>query len=118
MRNCHNRARQREQRRAEVPLPQEHDGEETPAILVAEADAEQATIVLDARRACERLLSRLSEPHREILLLRELEELDYREIAAVTNLPIGTVMSRLARARAALRTLWSTDEDGQIRGVR
>ena len=39
-------------------------------------------------------------------MLREIEELDYRDIAAVANIPIGTVMSRLARARAALRQEW------------
>ena len=42
------------------------------------------------------------EPFREALVLRELEELSYREIAAATGAPIGTVMSRLARARGML----------------
>jgi DNA-directed RNA polymerase specialized sigma24 family protein len=43
-------------------------------------------------------------------VLRELHELDYRQIAAVTGVPIGTVMSRLHRARTALRQAW--DERG------
>jgi RNA polymerase sigma-70 factor (ECF subfamily) len=47
-------------------------------------------------------LAELGVEHRETIVLRELEGLSYREIAEVTSLPIGTVMSRLARARAAL----------------
>ena len=43
---------------------------------------------------------------REILVLRELEELSYRQISDITALPIGTVMSRLARARKAFGDAW------------
>ncbi len=54
----------------------------------------------------ERLMLQLPEPYREVLLLREAEDLSYKEIATVTGVPIGTVMSRLARARLALRRMW------------
>jgi RNA polymerase sigma-70 factor (ECF subfamily) len=47
-------------------------------------------------------LAALQPIHREVLVLREIEELSYREIAQVLGLPAGTVMSRLARARALL----------------
>jgi RNA polymerase sigma-70 factor (ECF subfamily) len=50
-------------------------------------------------------IERLPEPFRETLVLRELEELSYKEIAAITEVPIGTVMSRLARAREMLHNL-------------
>ena len=45
----------------------------------------------------------LPPPLREVIVLRELEELDYADIAKVAGIPIGTVMSRLSRARARLR---------------
>jgi RNA polymerase sigma-70 factor (ECF subfamily) len=60
----------------------------------------------------------LPEEHRVVLVLREIEDLDYRSIATVTNVPIGTVMSRLARARAALKARWLTEVEGELRGVR
>jgi RNA polymerase sigma-70 factor (ECF subfamily) len=56
----------------------------------------------------------LPEPFREALVLRELEELSYRDIAEVTGAPIGTVMSRLARARQMLAVLL-LDGDSPVR---
>jgi RNA polymerase sigma factor (sigma-70 family) len=47
-------------------------------------------------------IASLPEPFRETLVLRDIEGLDYREIAQATEVPIGTVMSRLARARRRL----------------
>jgi RNA polymerase sigma factor (sigma-70 family) len=48
------------------------------------------------------MIQRLPEPFRSTLVLRELEELSYKEIAEMTGVPVGTVMSRLARARRML----------------
>jgi RNA polymerase sigma factor (sigma-70 family) len=48
------------------------------------------------------MIGKLPEPFRATLVLRELEELSYKQIAEVTGVPVGTVMSRLARARAML----------------
>jgi RNA polymerase sigma-70 factor, ECF subfamily len=56
---------------------------------------------------------------REIILLREYEDLSYQEIASVLDCPVGTVMSRLARARAKLRDLLSAGVTGfDLSGVR
>lgn len=52
------------------------------------------------------VLNRLPRPLREILVLREIEGLSYREIADIASLPIGTVMSRLARARGQFQQAW------------
>ena len=57
------------------------------------------------REQAERLryaVEQLPADFREVLVLRELEGLSYKEIAAIVNIPIGTVMSRLARARERL----------------
>ena len=48
------------------------------------------------------VIERLPEPFRETLVMRELEDLSYKDIAMITGSPIGTVMSRLARARRML----------------
>jgi len=60
---------------------------------------EQAAARASDANALRALIERLPEPYRETLVLRELEELSYKEIAQITGVPIGTVMSRLARAR-------------------
>lgn len=57
----------------------------------------------------------LPEPFREAIILRELDALSYREIASITDVPIGTVMSRLARARILLATLFLS---GERKGMR
>jgi RNA polymerase sigma-70 factor (ECF subfamily) len=53
-----------------------------------------------------RLVAALPDPFREAIVLREINDLSYRDIAAVVGAPVGTVMSRLARARALLRDAW------------
>jgi RNA polymerase sigma-70 factor (ECF subfamily) len=53
-----------------------------------------------------RLVAALPEPFREAIVLREINDLSYRDIADVVDAPVGTVMSRLARARAMLREAW------------
>src|SRR3981081_3735597 len=58
-----------------------------------------------------RLVAALAEPFRETFVLREINNLSYREIADVTEVPVGTVMSRLARARAMLRSAWMAEEE-------
>jgi RNA polymerase sigma factor (sigma-70 family) len=65
-------------------------------------DPEQSLIQREEAVDVRQLLNALPEPFREALVLRELEELSYKEIAEVTGVAIGTVMSRLARARAII----------------
>ena len=55
------------------------------------------------RAALEDAMHALAPPLKEVILLCDVEEMKYREIATVLEIPIGTVMSRIARARAALR---------------
>jgi len=80
-----------EQERLERPTAEE-DTATPESQLLARADAEEV------RGA----IATLPAPFREVIVLRELHELNYREIAEITNVPIGTVMSRLARARRML----------------
>ncbi len=78
-----------------IPNPDElgdytQDGPETAVLRQSEIEEVRA------------MIRRLPEPFRETLVLRELEELSYKQIAEITGVPIGTVMSRLARARQML----------------
>src|SRR6202795_2968994 len=73
------------------------------AVDPAAVDPEQALLRTAAFKALSDAVDALPLAYREVLILRELEELSYKEIARIADIPIGTVMSRLARARGLLQ---------------
>jgi RNA polymerase sigma-70 factor (ECF subfamily) len=80
---------------------------------VLQNDSETPETILIGRQAARRmrtLIEALPEPFREVLVLRDIEDLSYREIAEIADIPIGTVMSRLARARRMFATAWKGSE--------
>jgi RNA polymerase sigma-70 factor (ECF subfamily) len=83
--------------------PGDPDAETPETTLFARIDAEQLRAAIAA----------LPAPFRETLVLRDIEGLDYREIAQTTEVPIGTVMSRLARGRRRLTETLSGSSRGQ-----
>ena len=83
-------------RRSVIPFA----GDGTDAADPREADA--PAIERSDRAALERLIGTLPTEFREVIVLREIEELSYKEISEIVGVPIGTVMSRLARARKRL----------------
>ena len=98
----------------------------TPDLIELDADENSAHEPADAaqdpyheyvnrveREQVRAAIQQLPLEFREIILLREYEELSYQEIAAMLECPPGTVMSRLARARAKLRDLLSSEQMNQ-----
>ena len=73
------------------------------AVDPAAVDPEQTLLRIAKSKALADAIAALPLGYREVLVLRELEELSYKEIARVADIPIGTVMSRLARARGLLQ---------------
>ena len=91
------------------PLPEDRD--QAP-IWQEDQDTPEAAIVRQHDSGTiRRLIAALAEPFRETFVLREIENLSYREIADVAEVPVGTVMSRLARARAMLRSAWLAEQE-------
>ena len=86
--------------RKKLPFTLGAEGEERLAETLA-AEEPTPTEIKDEEVAA--ALDALSAEHKQILLLSDVEEFTYREIATILRVPIGTVMSRLSRARAALR---------------
>jgi len=87
------------------------DEEEHPDAPGQPDDPERAALRADDARLLNRVVAALPVEYREVFVLRELEGLSYREIADVAGVPIGTVMSRLSRARTQLqRALRATGE--------
>jgi RNA polymerase sigma-70 factor (ECF subfamily) len=86
--------------------PQEPATDETPeAVLLARVE----------QNKIENALAELPVNFREIILLCDMEEMSYQEISQTLTIPMGTVMSRLSRARKAMRTLLSAGTEGASR---
>ncbi len=95
VRNCWISAGRATRRRGHTVLDDE--------MAAAGPDPEENAIQSGHQRRLQAMIARLPDDFREVLILREMEDMSYREIADITGAPIGTVMSRLARARAMLR---------------
>jgi RNA polymerase sigma-70 factor (ECF subfamily) len=88
------------ERKMTVAMESEEDGSE----LAAERETPETILIERSnRQLVQRAIGALPAHHREVLLLCEVEEMSYQEIAEILSIPIGTVMSRLARARRAIR---------------
>lgn len=109
VRNCvHDLRRRRKVRRAES-LDEERDGSPRREIVDPHADPERDARRNQLQRRLWESLRELTASQREILVLRDYQDLSYAEIAAALAIPIGTVMSRLHGARKRLRELLHED---------
>ena len=97
----------------ETPADLTDDGEAdaTPPIWQEpQASPETALLRQQDGDTIRRLVAALPQPFREAIVMREINDLSYNEIAEVAGVPVGTVMSRLARARSMLRSAWTVAE--------
>jgi RNA polymerase sigma-70 factor, ECF subfamily len=81
-----------------------------PVWLEAQESPETETLRKLEAETIRKLVAALPDVFREAIVLREISDLSYREIAAIVGAPVGTVMSRLARGRAMLREAWLNAE--------
>ena len=105
-------------RSGELPIDYTQDeslAEEMPMWQEPQASPEKMIVQRQDSATIRRLVAELPEPFREAIVLREMNNLSYQEIAQVAGVPIGTVMSRLARARAMLRSAWNATENSIVR---
>jgi RNA polymerase sigma factor (sigma-70 family) len=110
VRNCC-LTRLKERTKLDMPLP-EAGSEYGDAFVATDADPEAAVVAADEARSLKRLIAEMPDEYREVLVLREMEDMSYRDIASAIGIPIGTVMSRLARARSILRDKWLQHTQG------
>jgi RNA polymerase sigma factor (sigma-70 family) len=88
-----------------APFDELRDDAQLEGWETAIADPETLAIRAQDVRDVQAALQRLPVEYREVLVLREMEDLSYREIAVIADVPVGTVMSRLARGRRRLAVL-------------
>ncbi len=115
VRNCYHAWLQegRRKTRYEQPMTDERDsdqGSPSPDPASEEDTPEAAFIRKSETQRVREVINRLPDAMREVLVLRELEDLSYKEIAEIIDAPIGTVMSRLARARRDFGEVWRSLE--------
>jgi RNA polymerase sigma-70 factor (ECF subfamily) len=99
---------QRRKHRVAIPLhvgQKNHDGSMGPADPSTFDDPGHGLDQADQERVIQDALNRLSAEHRTVIVLKDIEEQSYEAIASILNVPIGTVRSRLHRARLELRRL-------------
>ena len=102
----------------EVPTDFAQDeavAEDMPMWQEPQASPEKLILRQQDSATIRRLVAALPEPFRETIVLREVNDLSYQEIAEIAGVPVGTVMSRLARARAMLRSAWNAAETATSR---
>jgi RNA polymerase sigma-70 factor (ECF subfamily) len=112
VRNCWRDRAAQTHRRRDVPLP---SGAEGPELVFEGPDAEAQAVRAGEAGRLRAMIAALPADFRAVLILREMEDLSYREIAEAVGAPIGTVMSRLARARALLKDKWIAEERHDLR---
>jgi RNA polymerase sigma-70 factor (ECF subfamily) len=91
--------------------PTEDDTDDRPPVWQEPQNTPEAALLQQQdAEIIRRLVAALPQPFRETIVLREMNDLSYEQIAQVSGVPIGTVMSRLARARSMLRSAWNAAE--------
>lgn len=92
-----------------VPLEEELKEGSFPESVVDWATPELNLMRMSDKASLQAAMEKLSPPLLEVILLCDVEEMKYREIATVLDVPLGTVMSRIARGRATLRGMLATN---------
>ena len=122
VRNCCHVWRQQDRRKARFERHLDETGGADPdedegyQVASEEDSPETAMIRQTEQQRVRDVISKLPETMREIIVLRELEDLSYRQIAEIIDAPIGTVMSRLARARREFADIWDACNKSEAEG--
>jgi RNA polymerase sigma-70 factor (ECF subfamily) len=118
VRNCFLTAVGKSKDKRNVPIPADNEIAATDHALIADLpDPEATAIQTEQSRRLNDVIASLPQDFREALILREMEDMSYRDIAEVTGVPVGTVMSRLARARALLKEKCHLVMEGSLHAV-